>query len=123
MGKPLSPSSSQEIIPISPPVASSSRLKPIRPSSSTTLPQAESFDPPYSLREKIVKHVREQVKKEETMSGKRKAGKADHDDYRRKMRDVGRSRQTEVMVGDSATAEWRTYWAEDIGSLRKAPMI
>ncbi len=92
MPSPLSQSSSQEIIPISPPLASfsSSRL--------TTLPSALPFDPPADLKPRIHAALKTYKAKEEGQNGKRKARASEVEEERKRIEGMGRSRVTDRMV-------------------------
>ena len=73
MPTPLSPSSSQEIVPISPPLASASSSKRRRVDlSATTLPKPTTFVPKGDLRDAVVDRVRVQEKKEASQGRKAK---------------------------------------------------
>lgn len=97
---PLSPSSSQEIISISPPVASSSKLK---PELATTLPKARStFDPSPALKERIRQHIKDdkmitQSPSPELRRAYKRARDADVKEVRGKGK-MSRSQQTERMM-------------------------
>ena len=97
---PLSPSSSQEIVPISPPIASSSKLK---QELATTLPKAKStFDPSPALKERIRQHVKDdkmvtQSPSPELRRAYKRAREADVKDVKERGK-MSRSQQTERMV-------------------------
>ena len=101
MPTPLSPSSSQEIIPISPPLSFRSTAH--LPESSTTLPVAVGFDPLPDLKPKIRAALKVQRAKEEGQGGKRKAGSGEVEEERKRVRGMERSRVTERMVGPSSS--------------------
>ncbi len=98
MPTPLSPSSSQEIVPVSPPLASSSTSHFLKRHHSTTLPSAIPFDPPADLKPKIHAAMRAQRAREEGQSGKRKAREGEVEDERKRVQGMARSRVTERMV-------------------------
>jgi hypothetical protein len=109
MPSPLTPSSSQEIIPISPPPyasSSKSKSKPIASTStstsasiSTTLPQPAVFTPDSDLHHKIRTHQQEYDAKAEVQGGKRKARRGAVEEERDRAGKMSRNQMTERMVG------------------------
>ncbi|ORY28262.1 BRCT domain-containing protein [Naematelia encephala] len=105
MPSPLSPSSSQEIIAISPPLpppstskASSSKISLDTLDGGTTLPKPALWDPPVELRGKMVRAVRAYDERVDIQSGKQKAGKGETERERKRAVGAGRARQTEIMM-------------------------
>jgi len=103
MPMPLSPSSSQEIIVISPSIEagpSKPRVQPVvaASASSTTIARPARFEPTVALKEKTVKHVRAQRHKNETMGGKRKADREDMDRHRKRVARLDRAQAMEHMI-------------------------
>ena len=90
----VSPSSSQEIVAISPPFATTSS----RPESSTTLPVAVSFTPHPELKPKIREALRAYQAREAGQNGKRKAKVDEIVEQRKRIQGMDRSRVTEHMV-------------------------
>lgn len=108
MPTPLTPSSSQEIIPISPPIASSSKFKlsnSYDASASVTLPKPKTFSPKRELKEKMVEHVSAYDRKVDVQNGKRKAKGSDMDDERERVAKLSRSQVTARMVSPPISAD------------------
>ena len=91
----VSPSSSQEIVPVSSPFATTSRSPLER---STTLPVPISFDPRPELRPKIREALSAQKAREAGQNGKRKAKATEIVEQRKRVQGMDRSRATEHMV-------------------------
>lgn len=110
MPSPLTPSSSQEIIPISPPPYASSSKSKSKPTASTststsafsistTLPQPAVFTPESDLLRKIRTQQHAYDAKAEVQGGKRKARRGAVDEERERAGKMSRSHMTERMVG------------------------
>ena len=92
---PLTPTSSQEIVAISPPPAYKRRK--IDPNS-TSLPKPAPATLDRDLLEKVAKRVQEYETKERNQSGEKKAKKEEVGGERERMNGVSRSRVIERMV-------------------------
>lgn len=103
MPSPLSPCSSQEIIPISPPIGSSSssaskHRRKTRDPDSTVLPRPKSFVPKGELKESVIKHLKDQEKRIEIQGGRRKVKRGTEDvDAREPKRSKGKECANEEM--------------------------
>ena len=92
---PLTPTSSQEIVPISPPTVSTSSLKPRRTprrDAATTLPRGvEPFDPSPELKRKIARHLADEAPRKVARKGSAM-------EERERVGGMSRARTTERMV-------------------------
>jgi hypothetical protein len=96
---PLTPSSSQEIIPISPPPAALKRKREVTdPSASTTLPKPLEWKPSIDLKDKAYRARNAYEQKADTQSGKKKARQAEVEKQREEVRGMSREKQTARMV-------------------------
>lgn len=95
----LTPSSSQEIIPISPPPQPLKRKRdPSDPSAATTLPKPLDWKPSIDLKDKVYRARNAYDKKTETQGGKRKATAKEVEKQREEMRGLSREKTTARMV-------------------------
>lgn len=95
MPQPLTPSSSQEIIPISPPRP----LKRKRDEHSTTLPAPSPLVLPPDLSERVSQRLQDQHRVERSQSGASRVKKGDAARQRAETSGMSRSRVTERMMG------------------------
>jgi hypothetical protein len=100
MPTPLTPSSSQEIIPISPPPYTDRKGKrKAVDEAATALPRPKGFEPAPDLQRRIGETLKQQRKQEDGQYGKRKARSSEVENERQATEGMSRSRQTERMVG------------------------
>lgn len=100
MGTPLTPSSSQEIVAISPPppVTLKRKRDPNDASAATTLPKALDWKPSLELKDRAIRAQSDYNKKSDTQSGKRKPIAKEVEREREEMRGLTRSQTTARMV-------------------------
>lgn len=98
---PLTPSSSQEIVPISPPPPAALKRKRevTDPSASITLPKPLEWKPSIDLKDKAYRARNAYEQKVDTQGGKKKARQAEVEKQREEVRGMSREKQTARMVG------------------------
>ncbi|KAI9637868.1 BRCT domain-containing protein [Dioszegia hungarica] len=97
---PLTPSSSQEIVPISPPPPAALKRKRevTDPSASITLPKPLEWKPSIDLKDKAYRARNAYEQKVDTQGGKKKARQAEVEKQREEVRGMSREKQTARML-------------------------
>jgi hypothetical protein len=101
MPTPLTPSSSQEIIPISPP---KTQKRKARDEKATTLPLPAPVKLDRALEERVAKRIKDQERVERSQTGASKARKEDAERQRREATNLSRGRVTERMMDSLGTS-------------------
>lgn len=102
MPTPLSPSSSQEIIPISPPAHLRQKRKTRSEEGSTSIPLPAPVRFDRELEDRLSKRLKEQQRKEESQNGEDKADRKTRDGKRERMKGMSRTQVTSRMVSSMA---------------------